>query len=355
VLKDLKSGSAKEAKKALDSWEEQYGSNSYIMPQDGSRSAVAKVRLLNLWMLRSSSREQEWKEMPKAANRRPIYDVDTRWNSALDMIEQFLELEEEYKAFVESHPQVHCLCLNNSEVVALHQLAHVLRPFKAHTLTVSKTMPSVARSLEIYWDLDDLLEQVISGQGDYAELDQTIRNAFTVAKAKHVKYYKKLDKNALIYAAHILDPRCKTSMIKDIMLDKAEQVLTAVRKYFKSEWPELAKDDVSSLSPQSLTSNNRPDGVSLAQWKAIQHKRVKEAEVGAAQPTSKLERWLQSEPLEWDTNINNNPNFLQLWWKEHTAQWPLLAKAARDLLPCSALEVDVERLFSGCRDKFGIR
>ena len=42
--------------------------------------------------------------MPKAANRRPIYDVDTRWNSALDMIEQFLELEEEYKAFVESHP-----------------------------------------------------------------------------------------------------------------------------------------------------------------------------------------------------------------------------------------------------------
>jgi len=29
--------------------------------------------------------------------------------------------------------------------------------------------------------------------------------------------------------------------------------------------------------------------------------------------------------------------------------------AARDLLPCSALEVDVKRLFSGCRDKYGIR
>ncbi len=29
--------------------------------------------------------------------------------------------------------------------------------------------------------------------------------------------------------------------------------------------------------------------------------------------------------------------------------------AARDLLPCSTLEVDVERLFSGCRDKYGIR
>src|SRR6266487_6011583 len=164
--------------------------------------------------------------MPKAANRRPIYDVDTRWNSALDMIEQFLELEEEYKAFVESHPQVHCLRLNDSEVVALHQLAHVLRPFRAHTLTVSKTMPLVARSLEIYWDLDDLLERVITGQGDYSELDQAIRDAFTVARAKHIKYIKKLDKDALIYAAYILDPRYKTSIIKDIMLDKAKQVLT---------------------------------------------------------------------------------------------------------------------------------
>ena len=104
VLKDLKSSSTKEVNKALDSQEEQYKSNSYVIPYDGGHSVVAKVRLLNLWMLRSSSREQEQKEMPKAANRRPIYDVDTRWNSALDMIEQFLELEEEYKAFVELYP-----------------------------------------------------------------------------------------------------------------------------------------------------------------------------------------------------------------------------------------------------------
>jgi len=33
----------------------------------------------------------------------------------------------------------------------------------------------------------------------------------------------------------------------------------------------------------------------------------------------------------------------------------LLAVAARHLLPCSASEVDVERLFSSCRDEYGIR
>ena len=120
VLKDLKSSSTKEVNKALDSQEEQYKSNSYDIPYNSSRSAIVKVRLLNLQMLRSSSREQEQKEMPKAANRRPIYDVNTRQNSALDMIEQFLELEEEYKVFVESHPQAYCLRLNDSEVVALY-------------------------------------------------------------------------------------------------------------------------------------------------------------------------------------------------------------------------------------------
>jgi hypothetical protein len=103
-LDDLNAGCAIEAKKALDSWDTEFKCNTYNIPDDGGRSAIAKVRLLNLWILRSSYREQDWKEMPKTANRRPIYDVDTRWNSAYDMIEQFLELEPEYTAFIESHP-----------------------------------------------------------------------------------------------------------------------------------------------------------------------------------------------------------------------------------------------------------
>ena len=46
---------------------------------------------------------------------------------------------------------------------------------------------------------------------------------------------------------------------------------------------------------------------------------------------------------------------MRKWWKEHASEWPQLAKAARDLLPYAALEVDVKRLFSGYRDKYRIR
>jgi hypothetical protein len=66
------------------------------------------------------------------------------------MIVQFLELEAEYTAFIKSYPQVKCLLPSNAEIVVLTQLAHVLKPFKDHTLKVLEDMPSLARSLELY-------------------------------------------------------------------------------------------------------------------------------------------------------------------------------------------------------------
>ncbi len=45
----------------------------------------------------------------------------------------------------------------------------------------------------------------------------------------------------MIYAAHTLDLRCKSSMIQDIMPTEVTTVITSVKKYFKKEWLELAK------------------------------------------------------------------------------------------------------------------
>ncbi|XP_044714741.1 uncharacterized protein HRG_11776 [Hirsutella rhossiliensis] len=157
VLQDLKAGTAKEAKKMLDKWDEENKSNNYTIPGDSSRSGIAKIRLLNLWMLRSGSREQDFKSMPRTHYRKPTYDVDTRWNSAYDMIDQFLELEAEYTEFVDTHPQVKCLLPLSEEIVALYQLRKVLKPFKDHTLKVSEVMPPISQSLDIYWDLEALL------------------------------------------------------------------------------------------------------------------------------------------------------------------------------------------------------
>jgi len=353
VLRDLKDGTAKEAKKLMDDWEKRYNSNEYHIPLDNSRSSVAKVRLINLWILRSNQREQAWSKLPRAANRRPIYDCDTRWNSCYDMIMQFLELLPEYLEFCRSHPQIKCLLPTDNEILALTQLAYVLEPFKKQTLKVSEDMPSLSRSLEIYWDLDDLLERVISGEGIYSELDQSICKAFKAGKAKHVKYLEEMEKCTIIYAAHILDPRCKTSLIKDMMGDQTDRIVTAVTDYFKAEWPETVATGSASTSWQSSAAlpDTRPADISIARWKQLQSKMAQDVQASIAPLTSELERWLASKPEEWQTS----PDFVRMWWKEHASQWPELAVAARDLLPVSASEVDVERLFSGCRDEIGIR
>ena len=86
VLGELKAGTAKAAKKLLDDWDKEFADKNYVIPMDQSRSSIAKIRLLNLWILRSPQREQDWKSMPKTISRGPIYDVDTRWNAIYDMI-----------------------------------------------------------------------------------------------------------------------------------------------------------------------------------------------------------------------------------------------------------------------------
>ena len=88
----------------LNKWEEENKSNNYTIPGDSSRSIITKIRLLNLWILRSGPREQDFKSIPYTHYRKLTYDIDTRWNSAYNIINQFLELEAEYIEFINTHP-----------------------------------------------------------------------------------------------------------------------------------------------------------------------------------------------------------------------------------------------------------
>jgi hypothetical protein len=222
------------------------------------------------------------------------------------MIVQFIDLPDEYKDFINSHPQVAVLALSLDEELALHQLAKVLKPFKAMTLQVSETMPEVSRSLEMYWDLDNLLDQVANGVGNYAELDQSLRDAFATGKKKYIKYSRKLEKNALLYAAHILDPRYRTEMIKDIMPDQKAEVIQAATEYLCKEWPALLELDAKEADPfadnpmPSICPAVRPATMSLAFFRSLQKKKEAAAAANQTLPTKQLLRWIELEPVEWD-------------------------------------------------------
>jgi hypothetical protein len=68
----------------------------------------------------------------------------------------------------------------------------------------------------------------------------------------------------MIYIAHILDPRYKVSMIKEIMPSKYDTILPAVKKYFMTEWPGLTKDNLdlfASLPVTLATLETRPPSI----------------------------------------------------------------------------------------------
>src|SRR6266487_5025854 len=186
-------------------------------------------------------------------------------------------------------------------------------------------MPSISKSLEIYWDLEELLNSVINREGKFSEINQPLKDAFKKGKEKYVKYRSSLERNAMIYAAYTLDPHYKSSMIQDIMPTKATTVITSVKKYFKKEWLELAKQSTLT-STTSSSPENRPIGMSGAQWKAIQNQKAREAESYTTLATSELDRWLQSPPIEFDESTNQDRDFVRKWWKENAYSWPALAK-----------------------------
>ena len=198
-----------------------------------------------------------------------------------------------------------------------------------------------------------MLDRVINGDGDYNELDQSVRRSFKSGKAKHVVYMEKMEKAMMIFAAHVLDPSCKTSLIKDMMPDKFDRIITSLKRYFEAEWPETVFVTPASTSPPTpALPEARPANTSVARWKQAQNKRAQNVVAGTTTLTSELERWLESEPIDF---VNTSRDAVRKWWKEHATEWPKLAAAARDLLAISASEVDVERLFSGCRDEVGMR
>jgi hypothetical protein len=86
-----------------------------------------------------------------------------------------------------------------------------------------------------------LLDNVIEGKEKYIELDLIIRDVFKSGKAKHLKYSKLKARNAMLFAAYILDPRYKASMITIMMPNQRDKLLTMAKKYMITEWLALDK------------------------------------------------------------------------------------------------------------------
>jgi hypothetical protein len=115
-----------------------------------------------------------------------------------------------------------------------------------------------------------------------------------------MKYIRKLEKHTILYAAHILDPRYRMPLIRDMMPDKAETVLLAVQRYFKREWPQtgVAGTPVTASPLSTALPETCPASVSVARWKALQKQHGKNVAVSTVPLKSELDCWFQLAPVD---------------------------------------------------------
>ncbi|ODQ71418.1 hypothetical protein LIPSTDRAFT_73083, partial [Lipomyces starkeyi NRRL Y-11557] len=96
ILRALKSGTANEAYTVCDSLE------SGDQETFGTQQPLARLRILAVWISRSSQRRKQWKRictLMNLATKYIEYDVDTRWNSTFRMLEDALNAQPQVDEF----------------------------------------------------------------------------------------------------------------------------------------------------------------------------------------------------------------------------------------------------------------
>jgi hypothetical protein len=213
ILRALKSGSTQEAYAVCDSLRE----GQPITTQ----TALAKLRILALWISRSPQKRQKWKEICQymdLPDRFIEYDVETRWNSTYRMLDSGLKAKYQINRFLALQTEIPPFTDNDWQ--RLSQIHQVLTKFNELTLFISEKRPQISLVIPLYYELHDFLHEGAEIQGAFAGIDHDIAAAMKEGLKKYKKYYTFVDECDTYYTALILDPRVKGDLILGELDDK---------------------------------------------------------------------------------------------------------------------------------------
>ena len=363
ILKALNAGSHKDAKKLIYEMAEKKIESFTNTP----RSAIARLRLIVLWILASEQRTLKFREYSEVGL---DYDVDTRWNALLKMLELAIRSKDAINHMCEEYSALEPLKLSPNEWNFLGEIYEVMLPFYEKTLLVSQDSPTITQATAIYWDLDDVMDEVIEKKGNYELINEQIRQAVLAGRKVLDEYTRKMDTETLIlYAAAVLDPRVKTDFLKAHLREGAEGVIDNLRIHFKEVSPaeEPLPDYPSRAVTESRSAMNstsfvgRSHGLKIASSRRRMLEKIQKDHYATA-PTrhlDEIDEWLSSPPIQEQIPDNmtaeQDVQWLLAWWRTNQHRYPRMARIARRYLSIPASEVGVERLFSRGRDLLGLR
>ncbi|XP_040209394.1 E3 SUMO-protein ligase ZBED1-like [Rana temporaria] len=330
---------------------------------------LGRVRRISTFFHRSTRASHCLKEKQKCLglkNHKLITDVATRWNSAYDMVERFLEQQPAVCATLLS-PEVRRgesdLCtLNETDVSNAEDAVSALKPMKDATMLMSEERnPTVSLIAPIN---AQLLQSMTDTMGDTPMIHE-IKNSIRTDLQK--RYSSEAEKK-ILHTASALDPRFKglpfiltdeerLEIFKGVTEEAASLEITSDesertqedhqvprRKRTLEEEDSSPIEDNHSPSPPSPPKKARSLLVSLlGQSFTDTEGTIEPKKTPYAKAEEEMENYCKAPPLPLTEDPLN-------WWREHEVIFPLLSRLSKQYLCIPGTSVSAERVFSTAGD-----
>ena len=262
----------------------------------------------------------------------------TRWNSTHAMIERACELRKPLSDLAKLRGDLPDL--SEEEWKLLDVVAQVLGVFKeASQPLCADSYPTLNKAVQVYNQLFDDFEGFLGQRDDEedglekaAMIDRcgpadkdALTNALRAAHGELCKFYS--DTWARMYIISVvLDPRFKMEYFEannwePFMMDHAKRAMEWATEEYGTAATQAGQTSIAVCSKFECTHTA----------KMMKRRRV--------QKESELARYLRAPLADDDEDI-------LAWWKQHTREYPCLARIARDYLAIPATSDPAERAFS---------
>jgi len=151
-----------------------------------------------------------------------LYNVKTRWNSTLNMLERSVWLQEFTKDWLQTYAEFTPLWSTPEEWRQIEYILEVLQPIRFWTLWMSKTRGiTIHRVFQVYQDIFDHLEmQIFKLEQKRMQWKVDIRESLVKAKLQAASYYGKTEssRGLLFGIGTCLNPYCKLNLFRNGIL-----------------------------------------------------------------------------------------------------------------------------------------
>ncbi|XP_048857121.1 E3 SUMO-protein ligase ZBED1-like isoform X1 [Brienomyrus brachyistius] len=327
---------------------------------------LGRVRRIVTFFHRSTTAKHQLEEKQKQLNlpsHKLKSDVITRWNSAYEMLERFIEQQPAVCAALLS-PEVRkgaseIFSLTESDISCAEDVVNALKPMKDATLLMSEESSPTACLIA------PLHAKLIQDMKENTEEKTVIREIKRVISEDLSRRYTTVQETNLLHKCASLDPRFKA--LPFLSKEKREEAYKTVTteasslqeedKAKEQENPEdsTVTEASNSVSPQPKVAENQDDRPSTSTGRAssllqcLLGQTFSDASVtphhqsAHAIAEEEMTRYLGSPPLSLSEDPLN-------WWHVNKVSFPLLSKMAKRYLCIPATSVSAERVFSTAGD-----